>query len=110
MTDSSRDRQIAERAHAKWEAEGCPDGRDKDHWLQAEAEVGPAAETGPAQMPEHAAPGEAREPGAPDAGSDLPEALAQPGEGVPDPADPAASQRSPRNRRTPQPRSDGATQ
>ena len=84
MPDPSRERQIAERAHAKWEAEGRPDGRDKEHWSQAEAELGPA------QLPEHSTPGEAPEPGN-DAGTELPEALAQAGEGVPEPADPAAS-------------------
>lgn len=31
-------RQIAERAYALWEEEGCPHGRDVDHWLKAEAE------------------------------------------------------------------------
>ena len=82
MTDPSRERQIAERAHARWEAEGRPDGRDKEHWSQAEAELGPA------QLPEHSAPGEAPEPGATDAGTELPEALAQAGEGVPEPTDP----------------------
>lgn len=30
---------IAERAYALWEQEGCPHGRDVDHWLQAETEV-----------------------------------------------------------------------
>ena len=43
MTDPSRERQIAERAHARWEAEGRRDGRDKEHWSQAEAELGPGA-------------------------------------------------------------------
>ncbi len=85
MTDPSRERQIAERAHARWEAEGRRDGRDKERWSQAEAELGPA------QLPEHSAPGEAPEPGAPDAGTELPEALAQAGEGVPEPTDPAVS-------------------
>ena len=30
---------IRERAYAIWLAEGCPDGRDGDHWLRAEREV-----------------------------------------------------------------------
>jgi hypothetical protein len=30
---------IARCAHALWEAEGCPEGADVRHWLQAEAEV-----------------------------------------------------------------------
>ncbi|HMJ90040.1 MAG TPA: DUF2934 domain-containing protein [Candidatus Acidoferrum sp.] len=28
---------IARRAYEMWESEGRPDGRDYDHWLQAEA-------------------------------------------------------------------------
>ena len=31
--------QITERARAIWQAEGCPEGRDFDHWLQAEREL-----------------------------------------------------------------------
>jgi Protein of unknown function (DUF2934) len=30
---------IREGAYAIWEQEGKPDGRDLDHWLQAEAEI-----------------------------------------------------------------------
>jgi hypothetical protein len=30
---------IADRAHAIWEREGCPAGRELDHWLQAEQEL-----------------------------------------------------------------------
>jgi Protein of unknown function (DUF2934) len=30
--------EIAQRAHFIWELEGCPNGRDLDHWLRAEAE------------------------------------------------------------------------
>lgn len=26
---------IADRAHAIWQREGCPDGRDRDHWIRA---------------------------------------------------------------------------
>ncbi len=29
---------IAERAREIWESEGCPDGRELDHWLRAERE------------------------------------------------------------------------
>ena len=30
---------ISKRAREIWEREGCPEGRDKEHWLQAEAEL-----------------------------------------------------------------------
>lgn len=31
--------EIARLAHSIWRAEGCPTGRDREHWLQAEAEL-----------------------------------------------------------------------
>lgn len=31
--------EIAAHAYVIWEHEGCPDGRDTDHWLQAEAQL-----------------------------------------------------------------------
>ena len=30
---------IAARAYEIWQANGCPDGRDLDHWFQAEREL-----------------------------------------------------------------------
>ncbi|MCC6933345.1 MAG: DUF2934 domain-containing protein [Deltaproteobacteria bacterium] len=30
---------IASRAYQIWKAEGCPEGRSDDHWLQAEREL-----------------------------------------------------------------------
>lgn len=30
---------IAKLAYSKWEAAGCPHGYDKQHWLEAEAEL-----------------------------------------------------------------------
>jgi hypothetical protein len=30
---------VAERAHAIWEASGCPHGLDCEHWFQAEREL-----------------------------------------------------------------------
>jgi hypothetical protein len=30
---------IRERAHALWEADGCPEGREWDYWLIAEQEI-----------------------------------------------------------------------
>ena len=35
----AREEQVRARAKAIWEREGCPEGRDLDHWLQAEQEV-----------------------------------------------------------------------
>jgi hypothetical protein len=35
-----RQGEIAERAYRIWEGEGRPCGRDLDHWLRAEAELG----------------------------------------------------------------------
>ena len=31
--------EISRRARQIWEREGCPEGRDQEHWLQAEAEL-----------------------------------------------------------------------
>ncbi len=31
--------QIAERAYQIWKANGCPAGRDREHWFQAEREL-----------------------------------------------------------------------
>jgi Protein of unknown function (DUF2934) len=39
---AAREQAIRERAYAIWEEEGRPDGRDQDHWLRAEAEIGSA--------------------------------------------------------------------
>jgi hypothetical protein len=38
MTDD-REARVRDRAHALWESEDCPEGRDVDHWLKAEAET-----------------------------------------------------------------------
>jgi hypothetical protein len=35
-----REQRIRERAHAIWEQEGRPHGRQEDHWRQASQEVG----------------------------------------------------------------------
>jgi hypothetical protein len=34
-----REQRIQERAYAIWEAEGRPEGRERDHWQQAEHEL-----------------------------------------------------------------------
>jgi Protein of unknown function (DUF2934) len=31
--------EIAARAHALWEEDGCPNGHDQEHWLKAEREL-----------------------------------------------------------------------
>jgi hypothetical protein len=41
--DSDRERRVRERAYAIWEREGRPQGREAEHWLEAEREI--AAET-----------------------------------------------------------------
>jgi hypothetical protein len=38
MSDD-RDEQIRRRAYAIWEALGCPEGGQQQHWAQAEAEI-----------------------------------------------------------------------
>lgn len=37
--DDANHRLIQERAYQIWLREGCPDGRDREHWRQAEEEV-----------------------------------------------------------------------
>ena len=41
---------IAERAYQIWLESGCPSGHDRDHWLQAERELG-AAQPGSGMAP-----------------------------------------------------------
>ena len=38
LTDTERD-QIRRRAHALWREEGCPQGRDREFWEQAELQI-----------------------------------------------------------------------
>lgn len=38
LSTSERE-EIARRARAIWREEGCPDGRDREHWAQAELQV-----------------------------------------------------------------------
>jgi Protein of unknown function (DUF2934) len=49
MPTPDSNEKIEKRAHQLWEAEGCPEGRELDFWLQAERELSDA--------PEAAAPG-----------------------------------------------------
>ncbi|MBI1220948.1 MAG: DUF2934 domain-containing protein [Rhodobacteraceae bacterium] len=50
---------VEQRAYALWEAEGKPDGRDADHWRQAESEIMAAGEPREKSDP----PGAAGSPG-----------------------------------------------
>ncbi|MBY0509376.1 MAG: DUF2934 domain-containing protein [Rhodospirillaceae bacterium] len=38
MTGHDEQEQIRQRAYEIWMSEGCPDGRDREHWLEAERE------------------------------------------------------------------------
>jgi hypothetical protein len=35
----SKEERISHRAYRIWQSEGCPQGRDKDHWVQAEKDI-----------------------------------------------------------------------
>lgn len=37
--ERDQETQIAKRAYAIWERDGCPSGRQIEHWLQAELEI-----------------------------------------------------------------------
>ncbi len=39
MDDELR-KAVERRAHELWAAAGCPEGRELEHWLQAEQEIG----------------------------------------------------------------------
>lgn len=43
MANSQQIQRIQERAYAIWERAGRPQGADREHWLQAEAEITAAA-------------------------------------------------------------------
>lgn len=44
--DEASRRLIRERAYALWEADGRPEGRELDYWLQAEQELGNLSDAG----------------------------------------------------------------
>ena len=44
---NGRDERVRSRAYELWEKEGRPEGRDKEHWSQAETESGDGAENEP---------------------------------------------------------------
>jgi hypothetical protein len=54
MERTTEDR-VRGRAHSIWEAEGRPEGRDRDHWLQAERELSEPVDGPVDAMPEAAA-------------------------------------------------------
>ncbi len=54
--------QIARVAHSLWEAEGRPDGRDKEHWSRAERLLAGRAEN-PPEKPSAPGPSRAETPG-----------------------------------------------
>jgi hypothetical protein len=37
--NTNDDLKVRQRAYALWEAAGCPEGREEEHWLQAEEEI-----------------------------------------------------------------------
>jgi DNA-binding NtrC family response regulator len=47
QADRDREQRVRERAYAIWQREGCPSGRDQEHWRRAEREIA-AEEEGPA--------------------------------------------------------------
>jgi hypothetical protein len=48
------DEEVARRAYALWEAEGRPQGRDRDHWERAKRDAAPAEARAPAEPPKAA--------------------------------------------------------
>ncbi len=44
-----REEKIRKRAYEKWEREGSPEGREKEHWAEAERDLGD--ESSPAAAP-----------------------------------------------------------
>lgn len=50
MNEDERQEWISKRAYGLWEAEGCPHGKDREHWEQAARE---RAELERVALPEH---------------------------------------------------------
>ena len=46
-----REHKIRKLAHALWEADGRPDGREKDHWHEAERQIATEEAGDPAAKP-----------------------------------------------------------
>lgn len=49
------DERIRQRAYELWEREGCPEGKEFDHWMQAKMDV--ASEDSPLTEPMQSSPG-----------------------------------------------------
>jgi hypothetical protein len=47
----SREDRVRARAHRLWEEEGCPSGREEEHWRRAEAEIAAEEATIPGDAP-----------------------------------------------------------
>jgi hypothetical protein len=43
--NDDREHWLRQRAYAIWETEGCPEGRDREHWDKAERELSAAQAT-----------------------------------------------------------------
>lgn len=86
------EQRIRDRAYAIWLEQGCPDGCDGDHWLQAERDI--AAQTGTVVDPEPTAKAPRKT---------VRKAKAAPPVAAPEPAvlpDDASKTRKPRARKT----------
>jgi hypothetical protein len=53
---ADREEKIRRRAYAIWFDEGCADGRDKEHWLEAEKEIQKEEAAGEPVVPTSKAP------------------------------------------------------
>ncbi len=95
MPDDDR---IRRRAHAIWEREGRPDGRQQEHWAQARREIEAEERTAPPRAAADASPTPAAPaPTAPDGGGTTPGGAAAVGaprkaERAPEPSPPDDSQ------------------
>ena len=51
MDNEDDEARIRTRAHELWEAPGRPEGRELEHWMEAQAELGRSFKTPPALRP-----------------------------------------------------------
>jgi Protein of unknown function (DUF2934) len=61
LVNGNRSERIRERAHQIWEREGRPEGRELEHWRQAEQEIADELRQSPDTEPDAAGRGAARE-------------------------------------------------
>ena len=40
IANANHEQRVRERAHAIWQSEGEPEGRDLEHWMAAERDIG----------------------------------------------------------------------